>query len=57
MNMWDLSSFGSSLQEQTEQHVQPFLNLVKEMYANIKEVVEKEFGKAGTNEVRLALSM
>lgn len=55
--MWDLSSFGSSLQEQTEQHVQPFLNLVKEMYANIKEVVEKEFGKAGTNEVRLALSM
>lgn len=35
-----------SHKEQTEQHVQPFLNLVKEMYANIKEVVEKEFGKA-----------
>lgn len=34
-----------SHKEQTEQHVQPFLNLVKEMYANIKQVVEKEFGK------------
>jgi len=31
--------------------VQPFLNLVKEMYANIKDVVENEFGKPGTGDV------
>jgi transformation/transcription domain-associated protein len=30
-------------QEQSEQHVEPFLELVKQMYANTKSVVEKEF--------------
>lgn len=34
-----------SHKEQTEQYVQPFLDLVKQMYANTKSVVEKEFGK------------
>lgn len=33
-----------SHKEQTEQHVQPFLDLVKQMYANTKGVIEKEFG-------------
>ncbi|KAJ9105954.1 hypothetical protein QFC19_003288 [Naganishia cerealis] len=36
-----------SHKEQTEQYVQPFLDLVKQMYANTKSVVEKEFGKSG----------
>ena len=31
-------------QEQAEPHVEPFLELVKQMYANTKSVVEKEFG-------------
>jgi transformation/transcription domain-associated protein len=30
--------------EQAEPHVEPFLELVKQMYANTKSVVEKEFG-------------
>ena len=30
-------------QEQAEQFVDPFLELVKQMYANTKSVVEKEF--------------
>ncbi len=33
-----------SHKDQTEQHVQPFLDLVKQMYSNMKTVVEKEFG-------------
>ncbi|KAK4687186.1 transformation/transcription domain-associated protein, partial [Tremellales sp. Uapishka_1] len=35
-----------SHKEQTEPHVEPFLELVKTMYANTKQVVEKEFGSA-----------
>lgn len=31
-------------EEQTEPHVEPFLDLVKKMYSNTKSVVEKEFG-------------
>lgn len=33
-----------SHKEQTEQHVQPFLDLVKKMYSNTKSVIENEFG-------------
>ena len=36
-----------SLQEQAEPHVGPFLELVKQMYANTKSVVEREFGSSG----------
>lgn len=32
------------MKEQAEVHVEPFLQLVKEMYANTKSIVEKEFG-------------
>ena len=32
--------------EQAESHVEPFLELVKQMYANTKSVVEKEFAPA-----------
>lgn len=50
-----------SHKEQTEQYVQPFLDLVKQMYANTKSVVEKEFGKnAGspsTEEAKLGEAM
>jgi transformation/transcription domain-associated protein len=34
-----------NIQEQAEPHVEPFLELVKTMYANTKTVVEKEFGE------------
>ncbi|WVR08546.1 hypothetical protein IAU60_005601 [Kwoniella sp. DSM 27419] len=36
-----------SNKEQMEPYVEPFLDLVKQMYANTKAVVEKEFGPAG----------
>ena len=36
-----------SLQDQAEPYVEPFLELVKQMYANTKSVVEKEFGSVG----------
>jgi transformation/transcription domain-associated protein len=39
------STHAENGQEQTEVHVRPFLDLVKQMYANTRQVVEQEFGK------------
>ncbi|WWC92285.1 uncharacterized protein L201_007239 [Kwoniella dendrophila CBS 6074] len=36
-----------SNKEQMEPYIEPFLDLVKQMYANTKAVVEKEFGPTG----------
>ncbi|WWD20697.1 hypothetical protein CI109_105173 [Kwoniella shandongensis] len=36
-----------SNKEQMEPYIEPFLDLVKQMYANTKAVVEKEFGPSG----------
>jgi hypothetical protein len=35
------------MQDEAEPFVEPFLDLVKSMYANTKTVVEKEFGERG----------
>nr|XP_018259603.1 transformation/transcription domain-associated protein [Kwoniella dejecticola CBS 10117]OBR81761.1 transformation/transcription domain-associated protein [Kwoniella dejecticola CBS 10117] len=37
-----------SNKEQMEPYIEPFLDLVKQMYANTKAVVEKEFGPTGS---------
>ncbi|ODN82926.1 hypothetical protein L202_01173 [Cryptococcus amylolentus CBS 6039] len=37
-----------SNKDQMEPYTEPFLDLVKQMYANIKAVVEKEFGTSGS---------
>lgn len=40
-----------SHKDQAEPFVEPFLDLVKQMYANLKGVVEKEFGAPGGKQV------
>ncbi|WVQ85959.1 hypothetical protein IAT38_008127 [Cryptococcus sp. DSM 104549] len=41
-----------SNKDQMEPYTEPFLDLVKQMYANIKAVVEKEFGAPGSGGVK-----
>lgn len=43
-----------SHKDQAEPFVEPFLDLVKQMYANLKGVVEKEFGSVGGKQVGLS---
>lgn len=44
VNNTHLRAPANSAQEQLEEFVQPFLDLVKAMYVNTKAAVEKEFG-------------